>query len=132
MELSVELEPEMTSDASELDTCTTERDRPVDLVHLAKYTLGSRELEREVLSLFQSQSAVYVERLETADCEKSWHDAAHSLKGSAKAIGAWSVSQTAEKLENAGDEALAGGKADMLRPLKRELDEACAFIEKLD
>ena len=31
-------------------------DRPVDLVHLAKYTMGNRELEQEVLTLFTRSS----------------------------------------------------------------------------
>ena len=62
--------------------------RPVDLVHLSRYTLGERALEREVLELFCSQSFVYLERLRTAGSHKDWKDAAHSLKGSATAIGA--------------------------------------------
>ena len=37
--------------------------RPVDLVHLSRYTLGERALEREVLELFCSQSSIYIERL---------------------------------------------------------------------
>jgi hypothetical protein len=31
-------------------------DRPIDLVHLARATLGDRSLEREVLQLFDRQS----------------------------------------------------------------------------
>ncbi len=37
--------------------------RPVDLVHLSRYTLGERALEREVLELFCTQSSIYLERL---------------------------------------------------------------------
>ena len=40
--------------------------RPVDLVHLSRYTLGERALEREVLELFCTQSAIYLERLRAA------------------------------------------------------------------
>ena len=40
--------------------------RPVDLVHLSRYTLGERDLEREVLQLFCSQSLIYIERLHAA------------------------------------------------------------------
>ena len=46
--------------------------RPVDLVHLSRYTLGERELEREVLELFCSQSLIYIERLQTARSDKDW------------------------------------------------------------
>jgi len=62
--------------------------RPVDLVHLSRYTLGERALEREVLELFCSQSLVYLERLRAVQSDSDWKDAAHSLKGSASAIGA--------------------------------------------
>ncbi|MGH6866065.1 MAG: Hpt domain-containing protein, partial [Methyloceanibacter sp.] len=61
--------------------------RPVDLVHLSRYTLGERDLEREVLELFCSQSLVYLERLREAQSDKEWIEAAHTLKGSARAIG---------------------------------------------
>ena len=37
--------------------------RPVDLVHLSRYTLGARDLEREVLELFCTQSFVCLEQL---------------------------------------------------------------------
>ena len=58
--------------------------RPVDLVHLSRYTLGNRSLEREVLSLFLTQSAIYLQRLRDAGTDKDWADAAHTIKGSAK------------------------------------------------
>ncbi len=69
--------------------------RPVDLVHLSRYTLGERALEREVLELFCTQSVVYLERLRQAQSDQDWKDAAHSLKGSATAIGAWRAADAA-------------------------------------
>jgi hypothetical protein len=62
-------------------------DRPVDLKHLSRYTLGERALEREILELFCTQSAIYLERLRVAPYERQWQDAAHSLKGSAQRSG---------------------------------------------
>jgi hypothetical protein len=55
--------------------------RPVDLVHLSRYTLGERALEREVLELFCVQSVVYLERLRQGAVrpDQDWKDAAHSL-----------------------------------------------------
>jgi len=67
--------------------------RPVDLVHLSRYTLGERAIEREVLELFCTQSLVYLERLRAAQSDSDWKDAAHSLKGSASAIGAWRAAE---------------------------------------
>ncbi len=39
-------------------------DRPIDLVHLARTTLGDRALEREVLQLFDRQSSILIARME--------------------------------------------------------------------
>ena len=73
--------------------------RPLDLVHLAKYTFGDRGLECELLGLFRSQAGIYVSRLETAANAKEWRDAAHSLKGSARGLGAWALGDIAEEIE---------------------------------
>ncbi|MEX1153143.1 MAG: Hpt domain-containing protein, partial [Parvibaculum sp.] len=63
--------------------------RPLDLVHLAKYTLGNRALEIELLGLFRAQAGIYIERIESAVTAIDWKNATHSLKGSAKGLGAW-------------------------------------------
>ena len=38
------------------ETCAKARARPVDLVHLARQTMGDRALEQEVLGLFVQQA----------------------------------------------------------------------------
>jgi HPt (histidine-containing phosphotransfer) domain-containing protein len=82
--------------------------RPVDLVHLSRYTLGERALEREVLQLFCAQPTIYLERLRAARSDKDWREAAHSLKGSAYAVGAWRTGAAAERAENLGAGPLSG------------------------
>jgi HPt (histidine-containing phosphotransfer) domain-containing protein len=69
----------------------------IDLDHLARMTLGERELEREVLMLFAQQSADLLARLEKLPREGA--SLAHTLKGSARAIGAFAVAEAAENLE---------------------------------
>jgi HPt (histidine-containing phosphotransfer) domain-containing protein len=105
--------------------------RPVDLVHLSRYTLGERALEREVLELFCAQSAIYVERLRAASSDKEWKDAAHSLKGSAKAIGAWRVAALAERAETLSGEALLQGRAPELAEIEAALRDAESYIGAL-
>lgn len=73
--------------------------RPLDLVHLSKYTFGDRGLEVELLGLFRSQAGIYVARLASAADAKAWRDAAHSLKGSARGLGAWALGDIAEDIE---------------------------------
>ena len=86
--------------------------RPIDLVHLSRYTLGERELEREVLELFCSQSLLYIERLRHAKSAHDWQEAAQQLNGSARMIGAWRASGAAER---AG--VLSGDAFDRLRDM---------------
>src|SRR5205823_3159578 len=57
-------------------------DRPIDLVHLARTTMGDRSLEREVLQLFERQATQLVGRMRTA-APGSIGMLAHTLKGSA-------------------------------------------------
>ena len=73
-------------------------ERPIDLVHLARTTFGERALEREVLQLFERQAATLMERIQAAPAEDI-PALAHTLKGSARAIGAVAVARAAETVE---------------------------------
>ena len=73
--------------------------KPIDFTYLRRFTLGNKELEREVLYLFAESAPIYLKALETACTPKEWHDAAHTLKGSARAVGAWRIARTAEVAE---------------------------------
>lgn len=79
--------------------CTGEPERPVDLVHLSRQTMGNKDLENEVLRLYAQQAAICVEQLAEADSPRAWLEAAHALKGSARGIGAWKVAEAAELAE---------------------------------
>lgn len=105
--------------------------RPVDLVHLARYTLGNRALEREVLELFLTQSRLYLKRLKEAVQDRAWHDAAHTIKGSARGIGAWHIAKTAESAETLEGEALESSRGAVVATLERQIDEANGFIRTL-
>ena len=73
--------------------------KPIDFTYLRRFTLGNQDLEREVLYLFAESAPAYLKSLESACTPKEWHDAAHTLKGSARAVGAWRVARTAEVAE---------------------------------
>jgi HPt (histidine-containing phosphotransfer) domain-containing protein len=70
----------------------------LDLEHLGRMTLGDRNLEREVLQLFDRQTAMMTERLRGASAAVAT-SSAHTLKGSARGIGAWRLARVAEQLE---------------------------------
>lgn len=103
-------------------------DRPIDLVHLARTTLGDRALEREVLQLFDRQSDILMARMRTAT-PAAIAALAHTLKGSARGIGAWRVARAAELLELAG--ASGNSTADALDSLTAASDEARTVIAEL-
>lgn len=80
---------------------------PIDLVHLARQTFGSADLEREVLRLFVLQGGELVRRIATAADAVERAEIAHRLKGSARAIGAIRVGRLCEALETAREDEVA-------------------------
>lgn len=97
----------------------------IDENHLGRMTLGDRRLEREVLELFLRQTTIILKRI--ADAEPPLAAAAaHTLKGSARGIGAWRVAHAAELLEHAaGGE---GGEGDSGADKGRDFDDAIAKL----
>ena len=84
-------------------------DGPIDIEHLHRMTLGDAGLEREVLAMFSAQAASLVAALAALPADAG--ALAHTLKGSARAIGAFGVADAAAGLEtliqHGGDPALA-------------------------
>jgi HPt (histidine-containing phosphotransfer) domain-containing protein len=103
-------------------------DRPIDLVHLARTTLGDRNLEREVLQLFDRQLVMLIARMRTA-APSGVATLAHTLKGSARGIGAWRVARAAEALELAGArEDEVGSALDRLNAASEEARSVIADL----
>jgi HPt (histidine-containing phosphotransfer) domain-containing protein len=110
-----------------------DRTPPIDLIHLARQTHGDRDLETELLGLFRRQAGQIMDRL-SADLPGDaipWRaDLAHTLKGSARAIGATRVAIKAEIYEVQARD----GKPDLtlaLAALRRAVDDACRAIGDL-
>jgi HPt (histidine-containing phosphotransfer) domain-containing protein len=100
-------------------------DGPIDTGHLERTTLGDAVLTREVLAMFSAQATGLIGRLE---CLPSDAPAlAHTLKGSARAIGAFRVADAAEGVETA----IRNGAdvAEGLAGLKAAVAEARAAID---
>ena len=99
----------------------------IDLDHLARMTLGERGLEVEVLALFDRQAAVLLARM--ADSAPAAVAAfAHTLKGSARGIGAWRVAEAADAVEMKASRSDAAEVAAAVRRLVAAVDEAKAVI----
>jgi HPt (histidine-containing phosphotransfer) domain-containing protein len=72
-------------------------DGPIDFEHLSHMALGDPALECEVLTMFVTQSAKLLDQLAALPPEAG--SLAHTLKGSARAIGAFAVAEAAAHLE---------------------------------
>jgi HPt (histidine-containing phosphotransfer) domain-containing protein len=73
---------------------------PIDRTHLLRMALGDHALAREVLALFDRQIDMLIERIGAAD-PTDVAALAHTLKGSARGVGAWPMARAAEAVEAA-------------------------------
>jgi HPt (histidine-containing phosphotransfer) domain-containing protein len=104
----------------------------IDLVHLARQTGGDLELERELLTLFAQQCARHLRTIHGGADDGARRDAAHTLKGAARAIGAWQVAEAADLMER---QLAATGSAvpeAAMDALTLAAAEARAAISRLD
>ena len=84
------------------DGSVRSRARPVDLAHLARQTMGDRDLEQEVLPLFVQQALSVRDRIAHAGPGNGcyWRMA----EGSARGIGAFAIAECAGEIEKQPDD----------------------------
>jgi HPt (histidine-containing phosphotransfer) domain-containing protein len=96
--------------------------RPVDYDHLRAQAAENIGVMREVLVLFVTHCEQVIGELERASDEKSWKQWTHTLKGSARGVGAFAVAEAAADAER---HMLDKTK---LQPLKSAFADARAYI----
>jgi HPt (histidine-containing phosphotransfer) domain-containing protein len=110
----------------------TDRASPyaIDHDHLRRYTMGDQQLELEVLGLFAGELPKTLGSLRAARTDMEWKMAAHTLKGSARAVGAWQVAAAAVAAEKS---AAVGpiGKAEAVVACEMAATSAIAYIRGL-
>jgi HPt (histidine-containing phosphotransfer) domain-containing protein len=102
-----------------------------DRVHLHQYTAGDGALERELIGLFLGQFAPIRAQLDAAQSADDWKFAAHTLKGSARSIGAPKLATLAEKLETIGYSGRKKSKNAVLSQLDRAMAAFAVEAEKV-
>jgi HPt (histidine-containing phosphotransfer) domain-containing protein len=95
-------------------------DGPIDTAHLKRMTLGDAGLEREVLAMFAGQAVRLIAALASLPVDAA--ELAHTLNGSARAIGAFRVADAAEAFE-------ASPSAEALAALRQAVAEARGAID---
>jgi HPt (histidine-containing phosphotransfer) domain-containing protein len=103
---------------------------PIDLAHLARMTFGEKGLESEVLRLFDRQAAMLLARMNDAP-QAELAAFAHTLKGSARSIGARRVATAAEGIEVAASAHNQSHLAEALQELAAAVIDARAAIDDL-
>ncbi len=71
----------------------------IDRADLARFTMGNEALAQEVLELFAAQAPLILDRLRRAQSDADWQQGAHTLKGTAAAVGARQLQRWAELAE---------------------------------
>jgi HPt (histidine-containing phosphotransfer) domain-containing protein len=104
--------------------------RPVDMVHLAKQTLGDWSLGIEVLRLFDEMQRTYFDRLELSTTRNELLVNLHALRGAATGVGAFALAQLARVTE---DELKAGDPVnpERIADIQMAVEEVSGFIETL-
>jgi HPt (histidine-containing phosphotransfer) domain-containing protein len=106
----------------------------VDQAHLNRMTGGDQDLAAEVLGLFREQWDLWVRLLDPTTDTLDWGNAAHTIKGSARGIGAW---QLGEVCGGAEEDARAGEltrdqKRVWLEAISNEMDAVIAEIARME
>jgi HPt (histidine-containing phosphotransfer) domain-containing protein len=104
----------------------------IDLEHLARQTGGDHELERELLCLFAQQCVRHLRTIHAGGDARTRMDAAHTLKGAAQAIGAWTVAEAAEAMERQLATSDIGRTEHAMDALTLAAAEARAAISRFD
>ena len=102
-----------------------------DVVHFRHYTQGNAEFEAELIGLFRGQLSSLLEQLGEAGSAGDWKLAAHTLKGSARAIGAVAISNIAATLEELGFSGRVELRQSLLLLLRRAIADFTSETEKL-
>jgi len=108
---------------------TSESKPAIDFDHLKRYIGDDIALTKEVFGLFKHQVDMWGKLLNSAADDESWVSVMHSLKGSARAVGALSLADVCEKGEAMtgprGTEAL---RAPLLHDVRFSIDKALIEI----
>lgn len=104
---------------------------PIDFAHLRRYTLNDRALEKEILEIFAAQLPLTIGELRSASLPEDWKRAAHTLKGSARAVGAGDLAELAASAERAAALADPAARRAIVNRIEAAAAGVAAFIATL-
>lgn len=96
--------------------------RPIDMKHLSVQTMGDRQLEQEVLGLFVKQVLATGPLVAGANADDR-RRIAHTLKGSARSVGAFALGDCLEQVEQ--------GDQSAIKALPSLIEQVCNFVASI-
>lgn len=101
----------------------------IDFDHLNQYVGGDPDLTREVFGLFRNQVEMWSKGLRADADDDLWINVAHSLKGSARAVGATGLAEICETAEGlVGDDRRPGAREVTVERLEVSISQVLAEI----
>jgi HPt (histidine-containing phosphotransfer) domain-containing protein len=102
-----------------------------DRLYLVHHTMQSAELEREIIELFRKQLPEILGSLLKSITPQDWRFHAHTLKGSALAVGAFKIGALARELELPANAAASKERTKVLHKLQIAAAEFEEIIGKI-
>jgi len=117
----------MTNTASPSSDNETE----IDFDHLNQFVQEDVDLTKEVFGLFKNQVDMWSRMLTPEADDETWSSVTHTLKGTAKAIGAINLAQRCERAEIlVGEERSAGPRSVAVQDIEFHISRAIAEIQR--
>jgi len=103
----------------------------IDFEHLKRYVGNDPALTAEVFGLFKNQVDLWSSRLNSDLDDDSWSMMAHSLKGTARAIGAMSLAEQCEQAESQiGEGRRPGAREVAVNNIENLIDQIMIEIQR--
>jgi len=114
----------------EEDSGTVYANRPIDLVHLSRQSLGDAGLEAEILRMFDQMIVTYMSKIrQSMDFDETMLNL-HALKGASAGVGANNIANLAKAAEL--ETKLAGKLShECLADLRMAVEEVRHFIAEI-
>ena len=103
----------------------------IDFDHLNRYVGGDPDLTREVFGLFRNQVEMWGKGLKADVDDEVWESVTHTLKGSARAVGAMALSEACENAESiTGDDRRPGAREVAVELIEQKIDRVLSEISR--
>ena len=103
----------------------------IDFDHLNLYVNGDVDLTKEVFGLFKHQIEMWGRVLTTDADDDTWMSVTHSIKGSARAVGAMGLAERCERAENlVGEKSTAGARLVAVQDMEFRMSRTLAEIQR--